>query len=240
MWQGSRLYSTTNDLNAPRTSVTWEPNGTSRQVNESEALDFLAVNLGENCGFEYPRVLYKGQRYGFRCISLAPVLGRTLEDVPCDMLGLCLDSQQEREALSEANISSATNVCNKVAWQIIRRCLDKLLKELPSDDYGVGGVDGDYVHDYDLFGEFEWSGHLKSSEVEENCRIAGFYDGKANFLPGDLTAANIIVNDEFDFVGFRDWEKAGYIPRRWLVERFTEGTELMGAAEVQLQSDLIR
>jgi len=25
-----------------------------------------------------------------------------------------------------------------------------------------------------------------------------------------------------------------------LVERFTEGTELMGAAEVQLQSDLIR
>jgi len=80
------------------------------------------------------------------------------------------------------------------------------------------------MRDWRLFEE-EGCGDLSQKQVIDNCKHASIacthpLDEEpclnTIFSPGDISEENIMVNQKYEFVGFRDVSAGGFVPRRWL------------------------
>ncbi|KAK3296696.1 uncharacterized protein B0H64DRAFT_390098 [Chaetomium fimeti] len=161
--------------------------------------------------FHVPPVIYHTSRHGWECTIIGQVQGRALEFAIMDVAGGGVGWIED--STSPVHVAEVTRICTRVADQVVdavvemSQCTESKVcgldrKASPDPHFANIGTAGDEV--------------LSLEEVARNCKDAGMDPCDTVLGPGNLSAENIMLDKDGNFVGFSGLLWAGYAPRSWV------------------------
>jgi len=156
--------------------------------------------------FQARKIIYHTERHNSRLTIELGLTGRLLYSVLRCITGY----NKDVVAPDTPEAVKVMEICTKVASQVA----DAIVEMSTWKSQRVQGVDGKHTPDLNFAEKFEQV--CSQEELERNCDYAGLNHQDTVFSTGDLAPRNIIIDENDDFVGFRDLSFSGFARRNWV------------------------
>ena len=177
--------------------------------------------------FRLPHIAYRSEKNGYSCTAIRMLPGRPLANVLGEILGMDV-TEEGKEVMQElgpyGNAIKAQRICENVSEQV----LEAVLQMSRWEGDGIKGVDGLPLND-GKFSEYGTWRLFTDDEIRENCHFAGLDCENTVFTPGSLSPYDILIDDDYNFTGFRDLRRAGFAPPNWIQAGFVDPEEKANA-----------